>query len=312
MITSQIINNQSSLQQIKSAYAYHSFVCLLVIFFYFFYIADRSNDALGLELISQRVHEDGFINGFGLNTIFIASLGELFGHHNIQKVIALLNISLIYIFGLKYNYTKFFSLIVASIIINPLLHPLISTVNRSFLTMIFALLFFHMVLESLSRSKGLIYCLFGVLIHPLEMLIDVIRILIASIGLQKRLLLIVFTLSLFAVLFDRYFDLSNLIKSKYDLYLNTTEYSSFSASKAAYIIFLNLLAFVIFYLRKTPLNRLGLISALSIFPFWGFGYIERFWLFPTLIISISLLNFFSLRACSVFSAVGFLLYVGLG
>lgn len=287
------------------------YLAFLYLILYFLSIINYANDGLALTSIAQRVVSDG--NEFTLGYSYIAVTGKLFGYNNIQSAFNIINIFLILFFCFKFKEYKFTLMLLSSLIIHPLLHPLIGTVNRSFGAIIIIIFSFLIAANEGLKIKTIFLSLFAFIIHPFEALMDSMRAL--SVIIFKQKLVFVILVCLFLTLFFLALDLSQilieLVISRYELY-QSSDSSLFNANKAYYIIFIIAISSLLFFIKRDDLSKFGLLSSMSILFFWGMPYIERIWLLPTLLTTMSIFSFFSIRSMAIISTFFCIIYLFVG
>lgn len=253
------------------------------------------NDAASLQAIYNNMETIEF------SKLYIWVVGSLMPEWNIQINFLIINIILIYILSLLTTYKVYFTLVV-SVLANPLLHPLIGTITRSFSGILLSLILLYI---SRSNTDRFIFFILGLIAHPLEFVLDFLR---ESIVLFKKnfKFMVILVFGLFMIF--SYFlpaDILAYYQFKIELY-DDAEISLFNNKKLAVFI-IGLLISIIVFKKDEMLTQLNLISWLSLIVFLGQPFFERFWMFPMLTLTMIILQKFTINQQFALASITYLM-----
>lgn len=267
---------------------------IATILFIYIIFSENFNDATSLTVIYYLL--DSGVNNISWDRIYIYLVGSIFGAENIQFGFVIVNMVLVFLLSFLKEGAKLAFFISSALLINPLLHPLIGTVTRSFTAiLIIIVIFIYWFSGEYSKEKNKLKLVFimtiGSIVHPLEFVLNITRLLIFYLMTQLKNLkgyFYAFLLIVGSFIFYSYF--GNYFLNNWNDY-STAERSEFNNKKLAVLVFGMLLSIVLYIKSKSPLSFLNLTSWLGLIVFIGFSYFERFWMFPILLTTIIMLNF---------------------
>lgn len=273
-------------------------VCIYLIF------KNNFNDAAALTNIYNSVNSSP--DKLTWTYLYLYTVGNIFDSENIQFGLLVVNMFLITIISFIEKGEKLAFLISSSILINPLLTPLIGTITRSFSSILVLMIIIIIIsnryeLNHSSKLKILLLAVIGFGVHPLEFALNSVRFLFTKFmeGARKYKTYIYLSL-LMPVLIISYEYFGDYFFNKYQSYKNAN-ISLFNYQKL--IVFIGgLTCSIYFYVKyKHYLTKLNLIAWLSLTLFLGLPFFERYWMFPILLLSIIILNRFNAKVVLISS-----------